>query len=86
MTAERVDDHRVVGALDAEPDELEEGGVDDLALVDAGRAGVADVVLGALVGLAVLGQPQVVRRSEYGPLRVAVQRSTLRCHSSALAS
>src|SRR5690348_4640234 len=57
---DRVDDGRVGGGLDAEPDEFQEAGVDDLALIDAVRPAVADVVGGACVGVAVLGQPQVV--------------------------
>src|SRR5690349_18441509 len=58
---DRVDDGRVGGGLDTEPDEFQEAGVDDRALADAVRPAVTDVVGGAGVGVTVLGQPQVVR-------------------------
>ena len=50
-----VADHRVVGPLDAEPDEVEEAGVDDVPLVDSQRTAVGDLHLGrAGFGVAVL--------------------------------
>src|SRR6185503_6631796 len=67
---DRVAHGRVVGRLDAEADELEEARVDDLALVDARGPAVADVVGRALVRLAILREPQVVR---LGPVRPVVR-------------
>ena len=57
---DRVEDRRVVGALDAEAHELEEARVDDRALVGRARPAVADRVGAAVVGVGVLGHAQVV--------------------------
>ena len=76
---------RVVGALDAEPHELEEARVDDLALVDR-RAAVADVVRRARVRVRrpSSGAGSTAAASS-GPFVVAVQPSTRFCQSSAVA-
>ena len=67
---ERVEDHRVVRALDAEPDELEEARVDDAALVDVGRArSRRSRTWSPRSGSRSLRQAQVVRASGVRPVR-----------------
>ena len=58
---QRVEDHGVVVALDPQAHELEEARVDDAALVGLVGARVPDVVGRRPIGIAVLGDAQVVR-------------------------
>lgn len=63
---EAVDDHPVVGRLDAKVHQLEETGVSHVALVDVAGPFAGEIVSGASVRIAVLSQPQVVGQRTIG--------------------
>ena len=87
MTGERGQHRRVVGRGDPVAHQVEEAGVDDLALVDRLRARRRPSGRGSRCpGRRSWSAAGSTGSSDSGPLVVTVQSSTLRCQRSALSS